>query len=143
MHQIRGGSAWKSFGKGWGARVADLNTYSKHVTSGNKLPAPLPPDLSQVPTPKANHDDPNLTKNATGGAVVGSGGSAVAAHSAGVPYWAIAGIVVVVVVAGVAYTVYKHRSNTLANATVVLPPIPPQPLLVPTTIAALQTKATP
>lgn len=129
MHQIRGGSAWNSFGKGWGARVADLNTYSKHVASGSTLPAPPAPDLSKVPTPKANHDDPNLTKNATGGVVAGSGGSAATAHASGVPYWAIAGIVAVVVIAGVAYTVYKHRSNTLANTTVVLPPsIPPQPL---------------
>jgi uncharacterized membrane protein YebE (DUF533 family) len=82
-----------------------------------------------VPTPKANHDDPNLTKNATGGVVAGSGGSAVTAHASGVPYWAIAGIVGVVVVAGVVYTIYKHRNNTVANATVVLPPIPPQPVV--------------
>lgn len=129
MHQIRGGSAWTSFGKGWGARVADLNTYSKHVASGSQQAAPAPPDLSKVPTPKANHDDPNLTKNATGGIVTGGGGSAVTAHASGVPYWAIGAIVGTVIIAGVVYTVYKHRSNTLANATVVLPPIPPQPLV--------------
>jgi lysozyme family protein len=124
MHQIRGGSAWKSFGKGWGARVADLNTYSKHVASGNKLPAPQAPKID--PHPKANHDDPNLTKNATGGAIAGSAGSATASHAAGIPYWAIGIIVGTVVIAGVVYAVYKHRSNTAANNTVVLPPIPPQ-----------------
>jgi lysozyme family protein len=129
MHQIRGGSAWKEFGKGWGARVADLNTYSKHVASGTKLPAPPAPDLSKVPTPKANHDDPNLTKNTTGGAIAGGAGSATASHAAGIPYWAIGLIVGTVVIAGVVYAVYKHRSNTTANNTVVLPPgIPPQPI---------------
>jgi lysozyme family protein len=126
MHQIRGGSAWKSFGKGWGARVADLNTYSKHVASGNKLPTPAAPKID--PHPKANHDNPTLTQNMAGGIAAGSGGSAVTAQQAGVPYWAIAGIVVVVVIAGVAYAVYRHRSNTAANNTVILPPgIPPQP----------------
>lgn len=131
MHQIRGGSAWKSFGKGWGARVADLNTYSKHVASGTKLPAPIAPDLSQTfsAKSKANHDDPNLTKNTTGGAIAGGAGAGTAAHASGIPYWAIGLIIGTVVIAGVVYAVYKHRSNTTANNTVVLPlGIPPQPI---------------
>jgi lysozyme family protein len=129
MHQIRGGSAWTEFGKGWGARVADLNTYSKHVASGSKLAPPPAPDLANVPTPKANHDNPTLTQNTVGGVVAGSAGTAVSTHAAGVPYWAIGLIVGTVVIAGVVYAVYKHTSNTTANSTVVLPPsILPQPV---------------
>jgi lysozyme family protein len=129
MHQIRGGSAWTHYGKGWGARVADLNTYSKHVASGSKLAPPPAPQID--PHPKANHDNPTLTQNAVGSSIAGSAGSAAAAHASGVPIWATAGIVGVVVVAGVAYAMYKHRNNTVANTTVIIPPglIPPQPIL--------------
>src|SRR5674476_1487153 len=31
MHAIRGGSAWTEFGRGWGARVADLKAYGEHL----------------------------------------------------------------------------------------------------------------
>ena len=127
MHQIRGGSAWQEFGKGWGARVADLNTYCKHIASGSTQAPPPAPQIA--PHPKANHDDPTLTQNMTGGMAVGSAGTAVAAHTSGIPYWAVGVIVGTVIIAGVVYTVYKHRSNTAANAAVILPPgIPPQPI---------------
>ena len=133
MHGIRGGSAWAEFGKGWGARVNDLDTYCDHLVAvaNNPVTAPPPPvapDLSTVPTPKATHDDPNVTTNTTVGAGTGAVATGVAVQQAGFPYWAVGVAVGVVIVGGVAYAVWKHGKNTKANNTVILPPgLVPQP----------------
>lgn len=127
MHQIRGGSAWEHYGKGWGGRVADLNTYSKHVASGTQLPPPPAPTIESHP--KANHDDPNLTATTVGKTIGGGAASGTASHTSGLPVWATAAIIGTVVIAGVAYAVYKHTKNTKANSTVILPAsILPQPV---------------
>lgn len=121
MHAIRGGSAWAQFGRGWGARVADLQVYCDHLITGTS-PHPGPgPDLSKVPTPKAKHVPINKTTttagSATGGAVVIGG----AAHAAGFPWEVVAGIVAVVGIGAIAYEVWqKHRAN-VANEMIHLP----------------------
>lgn len=127
MHQIRGGTAWQHYGKGWGARVADLQVYSKRLATGN--PTPQPPVVTPDKAPKANHTDPNITSTATKGTAGGAAGGAAAAHAAGVPVWAIVAGVSVIVIAGVAYAMYRNTHNLAQNRTVFLPDtIPPQPV---------------
>ena len=123
MHQIRGGSAWAQFGKGWGARVNDLEAYGEHLALGSE--APEPPDLSHEPTPKAHHHAPKHNPGVAGGAGAGAGGAAAAA---GLPGWAVFVIAAVAVACAVLLVVYQQQKAKLANATVVLPPsIPPMP----------------
>lgn len=122
MHQIRGGAAWAQFGKGWGARVADLTVYAEHVAAGApQASAPPAPDLSAVPTPKATHvDDPAATAkggSAIGGAIVAGG----AAHQAGAPLWAIVLCIAVPAIAGIAYLAWKQNQAARLNAQVHLP----------------------
>jgi lysozyme family protein len=121
MHQIRGGSAWALFGKGWGARVNNLRTYSLNLAN-NAQPAAPAIDLSNVPTPKAQHEVPEVNVKhviTTSGAATASGA---AANSSGMPWYFIAGAITVVIIAGVAYVIYRQHRATKANATVILPP---------------------
>ena len=119
MHAIRGGASWQQFGKGWGARVADLNAYCLHLASGG-IPAQAPPapDLSRVPTPKATHA-PTVSSTAsrasTGGGAVIAGG---AAHHAGFSPVIIGGIVVAVIAAGIVYEIIENKAVVAANAKV-------------------------
>lgn len=117
MHQIRGGAAWAEFGHGWGVRVTDLRAYCHSLIKG--APAPTAPDLSKVPTPKAQHTDPQAPKKTTtaaGGTVAAGGGSA----AVGAPWWVPAGIAIAGLgVAG--YMFYRHLQNQKADATVTLP----------------------
>ena len=121
MHQIRGGSAWAQFGKGWGARVENLRTYSRNLADAKQVAAPSI-DLSTVPTPKAQHEVPEVNVKhvvTTGGAATASGS---AAHASGLPWYFIAGGIAVVVIAGVAYVTWRQHRAIKANATVILPP---------------------
>lgn len=120
MHRIRGGSAWKEFGRGWQARVDDLRKYA-HSIRLQKRPEPAT-DLSTTPTPKATHQDPSLatkavTRTATGTVTTGGGSAA-----ADLPAWAIAAVIGTVIVAGVVWYVWKKRQANKADATVILPP---------------------
>lgn len=119
MHAIRGGSAWATFGKGWGSRVADLRSYSEHlVSNGPQSPAPSPPDLSNVTTPKAT----NKGNNSTTGVIVGAPTTGAALHTAGLPWYGVAAGVAAVIVAGVAYELISNHVATVANNTVHLEP---------------------
>jgi lysozyme family protein len=126
MHQIRGGSAWAEFGRGWGTRVSDLQVYSEHLalgTKGGAEPTVFPK------APKANHTDPQVATKSTKGTVAGGAAAGTAAHASGLPHWAVGVVVAGVIASGVAYAIYKNRANTAANHTVVLPAtIPPQPV---------------
>lgn len=122
MHSIRGGSAWATFGGGWGARVADLKAYAHHLAAApGAVPEPIPPDLSNVSTPKAQHGDPKTNGNViktTTGTIIAAGPSG---WAAGVPTELLAIGLGFIIVGGVGYAVYKHQKAAALNATVVLP----------------------
>lgn len=129
MHQIRGGSAWAEFGKGWGPRVADLNAYCDNLTTG--APAPTPPDPPTIPHPKVVHGDPNATTSTITKTVAAGATSGAAAQAAGPPHWLVPAVVAGVVVLGVGFAIYQSRKNALANARVIIPPtVPPMPAAV-------------
>lgn len=116
MHAIRGGSAWSEFGGGWGRRVADLRAYSHSVVKN--VPAPVAPDLSNVPTPKAIHTAaPSTTKSNTGkaGATIGA---AATAHSMGTPALYIAAGVGVAIAVGIGWEFWKTHAANAANEVV-------------------------
>lgn len=122
MHAIRGGSAWKTFGGGWGSRVADLKAYALHLADApGKSVAPVAPDLSNVSTPKAQHGDPTtagtVIKTTTGSATATAG----TGYGTGVPVELIAVGVGFVVVAGVGYYFYRKQKDKMLNNTVTLP----------------------
>ncbi len=127
MHGIRGGSAWNSFGKGWGARVADLRNYSLSLAAGGPawIAAQEPKVIAETPGPKANHDSPTTpTAGPAAGTVVAAG----TAYAAGMPTWAVVLIATGVIAGAVGAAVYTTHKNTAANAAVILPTtIPPQP----------------
>lgn len=130
MHAIRGGSAWAEFGGGWGARVADLKSYSHHIAAGSTGTAPTAPDLSKIETPKARHDNPNTVKNViktTTGTVASAG---TAGHFSGVPQELLAIGLGFIIVGGVAYALYQKQRASALNMQVILPPavLPAVPL---------------
>lgn len=115
MHAIRNGTAWEEFGKGWGARVADLRQYALDVAH-KQVPKPAP-DLSKVSTPKADHTPVNNDK-ANAGKVGITVVLASIAHMLG------AHTGVVIAVAGVAfagfigYEIWKTHRAVAANQVV-------------------------
>lgn len=112
MHQIRGGSAWVEFGRGWQARVDDLRAYSLHLAAGGThLTAAPAVDLSQVVTPKAIH----VPKTAGTTTLVSTGAVTVAAHEAGLPLWGVGAAALGVVAVGIAYEAISAQSATAAN----------------------------
>ncbi len=121
MHAIRGGSAWKEFGGGWSARVADLKAYSDHLAVGADLAsAPHAVDLSGVAQPKAI----NVASTATTPTLSGAAASGLAAHTAGLSWLITGGVVIAAVAAGVAYEAVSARAASKANTNVVLPNVP-------------------
>lgn len=115
MHAIRGGSAWAEFGKGWGARVADLQTYCLHLATAQGSLAPAAPDLSTVPTPKATNTATTATKPTAGGALT----AGTAAHVSGLPLWQTACIVGGIFALGILYEAYQDWKTSAANSKVV------------------------
>lgn len=119
MEGIRGGSAWATFGKGWGSRVADVRSYSDNLVS--RAPAPVAPDVTAQPKAKATHSDAHAGSSATataGSATVAAG----AANMLGLPFW-VAAVGFAVFVGVAVFMYYRIKSNAaIANATVVLPP---------------------
>lgn len=119
MRSIRGGTDWKEFGRGWKARVDDLERYCRALVTGT-APGPAP-DLSNVPTPKVGHPVPKPGVD-VGGGVGGGVGAGGAAHAAGLPGWVVALLVAIPVLAGVAYFVYRRLRAERLNRQVILPP---------------------
>jgi lysozyme family protein len=115
MHAIRGGSAWAEFGKGWGARVADLKAYCDHLTLGGV--APIAPDLTHVVTPKATH----VAKTAGAATSISIPATAGAAHAAGLSVPWVCGLALGALVIGVGYEAWQVGSTASANAKVLLP----------------------
>jgi lysozyme family protein len=114
MHAIRGGQAWAEYGHGWGARVADLQTYSLHLISSPASTAPEAPDLTKLAQPKATHVAKTAGKVTTGGAIA----SGATSHASGAPLWQTAAIVVGVFLVGLAYEAYQDYVANKANNTV-------------------------
>lgn len=114
LHAIRGGAMWQKFGRGWGARVADLDTYSHHLAAGKPAStAPAAPDLSNVPTPKGVVV-PTTGKTITGG-VVGGAAAGGASVAAGAPHWLAGTLIGVAVVGAVGYGIYQGYQDLQAN----------------------------
>ena len=135
MHQIRGGTAWAQFGKGWGTRVADVASYSDNLAAGTSPPAP--PDAPTVPHPKVTHGDPNATTSTATKTVITGTAAGTAAAASGPPHWLVPAVVGVVVIAGIAFAIYESRKHAAANATVIIPPtVPPMPAAVTAAVKA-------
>lgn len=123
MHAIRNGSAWATFGGGWGSRVADLKAYALHlVAAPGTVAEPTAPDLTKVTMPKAQHGDPAIVKK-TITKTVATATASTTSHFAGVPVELIAVIAGFVVIGGVAYVMYAKQKAANDNATVILPPV--------------------
>lgn len=114
MHAIRGGSAWATFGQGWGARVADLRAYCLHAAAGTVGAAPTAPDLSNVATPKATNVGKTAPKTTAGGAA----SSGLGLHLVGFDWKYVALAVVGCVIVGVLYEAYHDIKAKQANALV-------------------------
>lgn len=104
MQSLKGGAMWKRYGKGWNARVFDLRNYAKALSAGKIVPTG--PDLSNVPTPKAEAEKGN--KGATAGST-GAGGlfATIGGYLADLPWMWIAVAVGVVIAVGFAYGIYQ------------------------------------
>lgn len=111
MHAIRGGADWVEFGHGWGARVADLQTYAHHLAAGGAHETAPAVHPAVVPTPKAQHVPTTVPGKTAGGAVA----AGVAVHTAGGSWWMIVGAMLVVVVAGVVYEAWSESSTNTLN----------------------------
>lgn len=134
MHQIRGGAAWSQFGKGWGARVSDLDAYCDHLAVGS--PAPTPPAAPTVIHPKVTHGDPTSSTKSVTKTLGGGATAAGAAHTSGAPHWVLPVIGAAAVVAAVGFVLYEKRAVAAANALVVIPPtVPPMPAVVAQVVA--------
>ncbi len=142
MHQIRGGSAWAQFGRGWAARVADVQTYSDNLASG--APAPSPPDPPSNLHPKVTHGKPGTVGTTAGGAAAGGAAGAGAAHAAGFPHWVLPVIFGVAILGGVAYELYQQQKRAAANLVVLIPPtVPPMPPAVAAAVTGVSNVPTP
>ena len=142
MHNIRRGSMWKTFGRGWLARVNDLTAYSLALAAapaepqkplgpakGSDLPdIPLIPDPSWLGTPdiidnpKAKAEarvDAVVEAQIAGGTVLTGGIAGLAgAHDFG--YYAII-ITGVILLAGAGYLLWQRYKAKKTNETIVLP----------------------
>lgn len=125
MHAIRGGSAWETFGGGWGSRVTDLKAYALHlIAPPGAVAEPVPPDLSKTSMPKAAHGDPTIVTKTVAGASSTAATSGLGSHLAGLPLELVAVIVGFCAVGGVAYVMYNKQKAANDNATVILPVVP-------------------
>lgn len=133
MHAIRGGSAWKVFGGGWGARVADLRAYCHNLAKQAKAgvqnnDAPAAPDLSKVVTPKAQHEPSVTVGGAVKGGVATGGAATTGIVSSGLPDWVIPVVIGVVIAVAVITVIYQRQKalklNAAVNPPIVLGPVP-------------------
>lgn len=139
MHAIRGGSAWATFGRGWSARVADVQTYCDRLSfvPGSSIVPSAPPVAPVVPHPKVTHGPSQTTTQVVTKTVATGAGSGAAAHVSGAPAWVLPAVIGAVVVGGIAFAIYESRKATVANTTVVIPPtVPKMPAAVVDAIAS-------
>jgi lysozyme family protein len=112
MKSLKGGAMWARYGGGWGTRVGDLRAYSINVAKGFK-PQPAP-DLSNVPTPKA--EVPKPTRTAEGSSsFIGGLIASVAGYLSDIPASHIIGAVVAIVVIGIGVAVFRDYRAKLAE----------------------------
>lgn len=121
MQNIRGGSAWKEFGRGWAIRVADLKAYSLNLAD-KAHPVPVAPDLSTISMPKAVNGLPNTTVNTIKTTSIGAAGTATTAHASGLSPAFVLTLTGITIGAGVAYAIYANHKAAALNAAVA-PPI--------------------
>jgi len=114
---------WHQFGKGWGARVNDLDLYAIALTKQPTAPSPVDktpvPPVQPIPqaSPKAVHPEPDPVIHATGtGATLST---AIAGHVAGVPMSYLVVFGLAVAATGVAYYFYQKYLAAKVNAVVV------------------------
>lgn len=106
MHAIRGGQLWKVFGKGWGARVADVEARSiKMATSA--LPAPT--TQIQVAA-KESAKKAQSIQNTAAAPAVAAPVATVAAHGSGIQTWVAIAIAAVAFVA-IVLLILKARQH--------------------------------
>lgn len=119
MQSIRGGSAWKVFGGGWGRRVADIEQYA--IALARKA-TPLKPEAMNVKpmpeAPKVIHGDPALATTTAKG-VGGGFASSVVGHISGLPLNWVFWIGVFSVLGGIAYFMWRRSKYDAQNAAVV------------------------
>lgn len=112
MRSLKGGSMWQTYGIGWGARVADLRQYSIALSKG-KVPL-QPPDLSTVPTPKAEVPKPGKTVE-TSSSGIGGVLTSIIGYLSDIPVgWIVAGVAAIIVV-GVTVAVIRDYRAKLAE----------------------------
>lgn len=110
MHTIRGGTAWAEFGHGWGARVADLETYCQRLAA--KVATQEDVDLTQIVTPKATNVAKTATSATAGGAIASTGGM----FAAGQPWTYALGAGAATIAGGILYELWQeHRANYANN----------------------------
>lgn len=120
MHQIRGGSAWDEFGRGWQSRVDNLDAYCIGLVQ--KVSSPVQaPDLSATSKAKAVHPPAPASRTVTA-TVTAGGGAAAAAHTFGIQPWEIMAGLMGIVAVGIAVHEWRQNKVVAANAKVVLPP---------------------
>jgi lysozyme family protein len=135
MHNIKGGSMWQTFGRGWLARVNDLTVYSLNLASEKPLGPAKGSDLPDIPlfqdpswlrvdivdNPKAKAEDTPDTKEeiAVGGGTIGTGILAgLGGHDLG---WYAVALVIVILLGGAGYILYQRYKSKKTNETVILP----------------------
>jgi len=119
MHRIKGGASWRRFGKGWGARVADLRLYATNLV-GKTEKAPFRRDSlpAQKPMAKAQHPEPSVTgpvTTTTGTVATGAGTAATQWH---MEPWMWFTFIAGAVALGVAYYLYQRYLAAKANAVI-------------------------
>lgn len=99
---------WSVFGKGWGARVAEVKAFALQLAAGSAAPMPAPSAEAQqagkgvVPAPKGAQQGSAATIAAAGAA------AATQAHQSGAVAGAVAAIVVVAIAAAIAGYAFWH-----------------------------------
>lgn len=109
---LRSLSTWPTFGKGWGARVADVKRLSLSMAANAPVPEPViqaAPERSAGVVPKPAIAQPAAIPVAA--AVTASAGAAAHGWSSFAPsiVWAGAAAVITVAAIAIGITIYRHR----------------------------------
>ncbi len=116
MKSLKGGAMWQRYGKGWGTRVSDLRSYSLALASGKVVPQPAP-DLSKVPTPKAQVEKPSKKVETSSSGIGGAIASAIA-YFTDLPWLYIGAGVGTIFAISIAVGVYRELKSRAAAAKV-------------------------
>lgn len=118
MQRIKGGSLWRVYHNGWTSRVNDLTAYCLKIAGHPDVAPASAPYLGSVPAPKATAVPAKAPIASTSaGAIV----APIAGLGAGLPWYVLVGAVVLIVIAGVAYSMFENAKANATNNTVVLP----------------------